>query len=58
VVPGTLGRRPNVIENVELWARGIVWRQLNWWLRTKFFWHFESVNEAVHFDLCDLSQAL
>src|ERR1700685_237970 len=57
VVSATLRRRPNVIENAELWARGIVWRQLHFWLRTKLFRHFESMNEPVHLGLRDLSQA-
>ena len=47
-----------MIENAELWARGVVRRQLYFWLGTKFFWHFESMNEPVHFGLCDLPQAL
>jgi hypothetical protein len=47
-----------VIENAELWARGIVWRQLYLWLGAKFFWHFESIDEPSYFALRDLSQAL
>src|ERR1700688_4456971 len=58
VVPGSLARRPNMIENVELRARGVVWRQLYFWLGTKLFRHFESMNETVHLGLRDLSQAL
>src|SRR5271165_5063217 len=58
VVPGALGGRPDVIENAKLGSSGIVWRQLNSGLRTKLFWHFESIDEPAYFGLCDLSQAL
>src|ERR1700680_2936459 len=58
VVPCTLGRRPDVIENAKLRSSGIVRRELNSCLRTKLFWHFESINEPAHLGLCYLSQAL
>src|ERR1700688_428377 len=58
VVPCTLGRRPDVIENAKLRSSGIVWRQLNSGLRTKLFRHFESIDESAHLGLRDLSQAL
>src|ERR1700686_2923061 len=58
VVPCTLGRRPDVIENAKLRSSGIVRRQLNSCLRTKLFRHFESIDEPAHLGLCDLSQSL
>src|ERR1700677_960047 len=55
VVPAAPAYRPDVVEDAKLWTHQIIWRQLNSWLWTKFFRHFESIDEPPHFVLRDLS---